>query len=87
MTFNPQMPSIPASTPRGTTVATVTPAWSDGSPFSGTLMFTSPYENAGGTFALSCQQCATANIVLDPTGPGISQDGGMTLNISVVATQ
>ena len=87
MTFNPRMPSIPASTPRGTTVATVTAAWSDGSPFSGTLMFTSPYENAGGTFALSCQQCATANIVLDPTGPGISQDGGMTLNISVVATQ
>ncbi|HEY1430364.1 MAG TPA: hypothetical protein VGF39_01830, partial [Stellaceae bacterium] len=43
LTFAPQMPSIPDSTPLGTVVATVTAAWSDGSAFTGTLMFAAPY--------------------------------------------
>jgi hypothetical protein len=53
LTFNPQMPSVQATVPLGTVIATVTAAWSDGSPFTGTLMFGSPYADDGGTFALS----------------------------------
>ena len=87
LTFAPQMPSIPASTPLGTVVATVTAAWSDGSAFTGTLMFGAPYGDDGSTFALSCMQCATANIVVDPAGLGVMGDGGTVQNVTVVATQ
>jgi hypothetical protein len=87
LTFAPQMPSIPASTSLGTVVATVTAAWSDGSAFTGTLMFGAPYRDDGGTFALSCMQCATANIVVNAAGPGVMGDGGTVQNLTVVATQ
>ena len=87
LTFAPQMPSIPASTSLGTVVATVTAAWSDGSAFTGTLMFGAPYRDDGGTFALSCMQCATANIVVNPAGPGVTGDGGTVQNVTVVATE
>jgi hypothetical protein len=87
LTFAPQMPSIPASTPLGTIVATVTAAWSDGSAFTGTLMFGAPYGDDGGTFALSCMQCATANIVVNPAALGVMGDGGTVQNVTVVATQ
>src|SRR6516164_6364728 len=76
LTFNPQMPSIPENTPLGTVVATATAAWSDGSPFTGTIMFTPPYSDDGGTFALSCMRCTTANIVINPVGLGVMGDGG-----------
>jgi uncharacterized membrane protein (DUF106 family) len=87
LTFAPQMPSIPDSTPLGTVVATVTAAWSDGSAFTGTLMFAAPYADDGGSFALSCMQCATANIVVAPAGLGVAGDGGTVQNITVMATQ
>jgi hypothetical protein len=87
LTFNPQMPSIPASTPLGAVVATATAAWSNGAPFTGTLTFGAPYADDGGTFALSCTQCATANIVVNPVGLGVTGDGGSTQNITVTATQ
>ena len=87
LTFNPQMPSVQDTIPLGTVIATVTAAWSNGSPFTGTLMFGSPYTDDGGTFALSCQSCATANIVVSPTGLGLMSDGGTVQNITVVASQ
>jgi len=87
LTFSPQMPSIPDNTPPGTVVATVTAAWSDGSPFTGTIMFGSPYADDGGTFALSCVQCATASIVINPSGLGIMGDGGSVQSVTIVATQ
>jgi hypothetical protein len=87
LTFNPQMPSVQDTVPLGTTIATVTAAWSDGSSFTGTLAFGSPYADDGGTFALSCQSCATANIVVSPTGLGLMGDGGTVQQITVVATQ
>jgi hypothetical protein len=87
LTFAPQMPSIPDSTSLGTVVATVTAAWSDGSAFTGTLMFGAPYGDDGGTFALSCMQCATANIVVDPAGLGVMDDGGTVQNVTVTAMQ
>ena len=87
LTFNPQMPSVQDTVPLGTVIATVTAAWSNGNPFTGTLMFGSPYTDDGGTFALSCQSCATANIVVSPTGLGLMSDGGTVQNITVVASQ
>jgi hypothetical protein len=87
LTFNPQMPSVQDTVPLGTVIASVTAAWSDGSPFTGTLMFGSPYADDGGTFALSCQSCATANIVVSPTGLGLMGDGGTVQDITVVASQ
>jgi len=87
LTFNPQTPSLPNTSPLGTVVATVTAAWSNGSPFTGTLAFGQPYADDGGTFALSCGQCATAQIVLSPAGLGIMGDGGTVQNITIVATQ
>jgi hypothetical protein len=87
LTFNPQMPSLPDNSALGTVVATATAAWSDGSSFTGTLMFGSPYADDGGTFALSCQQCAMAQIIVNPIGLGLMGDGGTTQNITIVATQ
>jgi hypothetical protein len=87
LTFNPQMPSVQDTVPLGTVIATVTAAWSDGSPFTGTLAFGTPYADDGGTFALSCQSCAMANIVVSPAGLGLMGDGGSVQQITVVATQ
>ena len=87
LSFVPQMPSIPADTPLGTTVATVTATWSDGSPFTGTLGFATPYLDDGGTFALSCTACATANLVVNPLGRGVSGDGGSVQKVTVEAVQ
>ena len=79
------MPTVQDTLPLGTVVATATAAWSDGSPFTGTLAFGPPYADDGGTFALSCQSCATANIVV--TGLGLVGDGGTVQQITIVATQ
>jgi hypothetical protein len=68
-------------------VATVTAAWSNGAPFTGTINFVGPYENDGGTFGLSCTQSATANLIINPLGLGVSGDGGTVQNVSVQATQ
>jgi hypothetical protein len=87
LSFAPQMPSIPADTSLGAVVATATAAWSDGSPFTGTLMFGGTFADDGGTFGLSCMQCATANIVVSPLGPGLGNDGGTVQTITVTATQ
>lgn len=46
LSFNPPNPSITTRTPLGTTVATVTVTWSDGTPFTGTLSFGSPYSTS-----------------------------------------
>jgi hypothetical protein len=84
LTFAPQTPSTPADAPLGTLVASVTAAWSDGSTFTGNLALTN---DDGGTFALSCTQCATGNIIVNPLGMGLSADGGTTQIVTVSATQ
>jgi len=53
----------------------------------GTLTFGSPYADDGSTFALSCQSCTAANIVVSPTGLGLVGDGGTVQQNPVVATQ
>jgi hypothetical protein len=45
LNFNPPNPSIPATAPLGSVVATIIASWSDGSPFTGTLSFAPPYSN------------------------------------------
>jgi hypothetical protein len=87
LTVNPQMPSIPENSPIGTVVATLTATWSDGSPFTGALMFGTGYGDDGGTFALSCTQCSRANLLISPAGKGVLGDGGTVQRVTVVATQ
>jgi hypothetical protein len=71
--FNPPNPSISATAPLGSVVATITPTWSDGSPFTGTLSFAQPYSNDQGIFAISGNNL----IVKNPSGPGLSADANM----------
>lgn len=82
LNFNPPNPSIPASTPLGSMVAAIIPSWSDGSPFTGTLSFGPPYSNDQATFAISGN-----NLIVNPSGPGISADANTVQNVTIVASQ
>jgi hypothetical protein len=82
ITVAPQLPSVPETAPLGTFVATVTAAWSDGSPFTGTLSFDSPYYDDGGTFALSGNR-----VIVSPLGKGLMGDGGTVQHVTITAMQ
>jgi len=82
LNFNPPNPSIPANTPLGSVVATINASWSDGSPFTGTLSFAQPYSNDQGVFAMSGN-----NLIINPSGPGVSADPNTVQNVSIVASQ
>jgi hypothetical protein len=83
LSFNPPNPSIPANAPLGSIVATISPTWSDGSPFTGTLSFAQPYSNDNGIFAISGN-----NLIVNPSGPGIpAADANTVQNVTIVATQ
>ena len=77
LSFNPPTPSISATAPAGTVVTTITAAWSNGSPFTGTIALTS---SDNGTFALSGNNLIT-------TGTGLSADSGTVQNVTVTAIQ
>jgi hypothetical protein len=81
LSFNPANPSIASSAPAGTVVSTVTASWSDGSPFTGTLSFAQPYSNDQGTFAISGN-----NLIINPAGPGVSNDANTVQNVTITAT-
>ncbi len=83
LSFNPPNPSVPASSPAGTVIAQIVPAWSDGSQFTGTLSFGSPNFGDGGTFAID----GNDNLVVSATGPGLSGDANTTQNCTITATQ
>jgi hypothetical protein len=87
LTVSPYGLSVPSTDPLGAVVATVTAAWSNGSQFTGTINFVAPYNDDGGTFALSCTQCATANLIISPLGMGVSGDGGTVQNVTLEASQ
>ena len=87
LSFDPPGPNISDFATPGTVVATATAAWSNGEPFTGTLMFGQPYGDDGGSFALSCNRCATAKILIDPAGLGLQGDGGTVQNVTIVASQ
>ena len=82
LTSNPTNPVIASDAPAGSVVATITAAWSDGTPFTGTLSFGPPNSNDHGTFAISGNQ-----LIVSSTGPGLSADGGTTQFVTIVATQ
>jgi hypothetical protein len=82
MTFSPSNPSIATNAPAGTVVATVNVSWSNGSPFTGTLAFAAPYSNDNSTFAIS-----GSNLIVNPSGPGVSSDANTTQNVTIVASQ
>jgi hypothetical protein len=66
----------------GSVVATISATWSDGSPFTGTLSFAQPYSNDQGIFAISGK-----NLIVNPSGPGLSADANTVQNVTIVATQ
>ena len=80
--FNPPNPSISATAPLGSVVATITPTWSDGSPFTGTLSFAQPYSNDQGIFAISGN-----NLIVNRSGPGLSADANTVQQVTIVAAQ
>jgi len=82
LSFNPPNPSISANAPLGSVVATITPTWSDGNPFTGTLSFGPPNSNDQGVFAISGN-----NLIVNPSGPGVSADANTVQNVTIVATQ
>jgi hypothetical protein len=82
LTISPLSPTISADAPLATYVATATAAWSDGSPFTGTIQFTAPYYDDGGTFALSGN-----NLIISPLGLGVNGDGNTTQHVSLIAVQ
>jgi hypothetical protein len=82
LSFDPPNPSIPANAPLGSVVATIAPTWSDGSPFTGTLSFAPPYSNNQGVFAIS-----GSNLIVNPSGPGLSAEANTVQNVTIVATQ
>jgi hypothetical protein len=81
ISFDPPSPSIAATAVTGDLVAKVNVTMSDGSAFSGSLAFGSPYTDDNGTFTLS------GNQILVASAAKLSAEGGSTQNITVVATQ
>jgi hypothetical protein len=82
LSFDPPNPKISATAPLGSVVATITPTWSDGSPFTGALSFAQPYSNDKGIFATSGN-----NLIVNPSGPGLSSDANTTQNVTIRASQ
>jgi len=82
LSFNPPNPSIAANAPLGSVVATITPTWSDGGRFIGTLSFGPPNSNDQGVFAISGN-----NLIVNTSGPGVSADANTVQNVTIVATQ
>jgi hypothetical protein len=82
LSFAPPNPSIAAGAPGGTVVASIIAAWSDGTPFTGTLGFGPPFYNDAGTFAISGNK-----LITNPAGPGISVPAGTMRNVTITATQ
>jgi hypothetical protein len=82
LSFNPASPSVASNAPGGTVVATISASWSDGSPFTGTLSFGAPNSNDKAAFAISGNQ-----LIVNPSGPGLSANGGTTQAVTIVATQ
>jgi hypothetical protein len=82
ISFNPSNPSIPANAPGGTVVATIQVTMSDGSAFTGTLGFGTPYDDDNATFTIS-----ESKLIVNPFGPGLSADANTTQDVTIVARQ
>jgi hypothetical protein len=84
LNVSPSAPSIPATSPIGMVVATVSAVWSDNSLFTGTYGFMAPYNNDGGTFALSGSSGASVNLIVNAP---LTSDAGTVQNVTVGAMQ
>ena len=78
----PANPSVVSSAPLGSYVATISAIWSNGAPFTGTLSFGSPYSNDSNVFSISGNE-----LIINPSGPGVSADRDTLQNITIIATQ
>lgn len=87
LVFTPASPSVPPDAAPGAVVATVAATWSDGSPFTGTYSFTSPYSDDNMAFSLSANSGPSVNLIVNPAGPGLSNDADTVQSITVAATQ
>jgi Domain of unknown function (DUF4082) len=81
LSFEPPSPSIPNTTPKGATVATVIASWSNGQPFTGTISIAN--SNPTGVFAINDSN----SLIIDPSGPGVSGAGGTVEQLTIAATQ
>jgi hypothetical protein len=80
LTFEPPNPSIPNTTPKGATVATIIPTWSNGQPFTGAVSIGN--SNPAGVFAISGN-----SLIVSPSGPGLAAAGGTVEQVTMIATQ
>lgn len=80
---NPPNPTIPSTAPRGSVVAKLAAAWSDGAPFTGKLSFGAPNFSSGGVYAIDSNN----HLIISPLGPGVGSAGGTAENVTIVATQ
>ncbi len=79
---SPTMPTIPDTTPLGTTVATLMGVWSSGATFTGSFIFVAPNFDDGGIYDIS------GNLLrVSPTGPGVGAEGGSVDFVTIAATQ
>jgi hypothetical protein len=81
MTVTPPAPSVPDTTQKGATIATLAALWSDASAFTGTFIFVAPNFDDGGVFAISGN-----NLIVSNTGPGIPA-GGTVATVTIEPTQ
>ncbi len=86
VTVTPMAPTILSSTALGTTVATITVTMTDGSTFSGTVIFAPPYYDDGGIYSISGSS-SPFDLIVDPDGPGVGSEGGSVDDVSIIAVQ
>jgi hypothetical protein len=81
ITFNPSIPSMPDTSPVGAQITQIIVTMSDGSPFSGSLGYGSPYFNDGGICAI--QGGSPPTVILGAKFP----PGQSTQYCTITATQ
>ena len=81
LALTPSAPTIPSSTPLGTTVATLQGVWSDGSSFTGRYTFVSPNYDAD-TYSISGN-----DLIVAPNGPGVGSAAGSVEQVTIEAVQ
>jgi Concanavalin A-like lectin/glucanases superfamily len=87
ITINPSSVTIPDSTPKGAVVGTYAITMSDGSPFSGTVAFGSPYFDNSGVFSLVAASPSSGQIIVNPAGPGVGPNlAAITDHITLVTS-
>ena len=82
LAITPSTTRTPSTTPVGAAVAALQAVWSDGSPFTGSYIFTGPLYDSVGFFSISGNE-----VIIDPNGPGAGNESGTTQAATVEAVQ